>query len=152
MITKRKLKNKLLSRVTLHKETGCWIFNETSNFKYGRFTLNNKHYLAHRAAYLIYKGEMPQDFDVDHFYCNNNFCCNPGHLEAVTHAENIRRAADSGTYRGEKNRNARHSNKTVREIKELDRAGIPKKEIAKIFDVPYSTVCGYTRGQSRAYE
>jgi len=146
----QKLKSKLLSRVTLDKDTGCWIWNETSNFKYGRFTFNNVHYLTHRAAFLIFKGEIPPSYHVDHFYCNNHYCCNPGHLEAVPHAVNIRRAADRGVYSGERNPNAKHSNATVKMIKEMAKAGKSKKQLCEIYDIAYSTVCQILRGHSRS--
>jgi len=149
MKNKQKLKSKLLSRVTPDKDTGCWIYNKTDDFKYGRFTLNSVHFLAHRASHLLFKGDIPQGYDVDHFYCNNNYCVNPGHLEAVTHAVNIRRAADRGVYRGDRNPNAKHSNVIVEQIKNMAKAGKSKRELSKIFDVPYSTVCGILRGHSR---
>lgn len=64
--------------------------------------LNNKGYhvisighgkkaYAHRVSYELYTGPIPEDLEVDHT-CRTTWCCNPAHLEAVTHSENIRRA------------------------------------------------------------
>ena len=39
---------------------------------------------AHRAAYQLYKGDIPVNFDVDHT-CQNTLCVNPEHLQAITH-------------------------------------------------------------------
>ncbi|RZN19502.1 hypothetical protein CWO90_35315 [Bradyrhizobium sp. Leo121] len=46
---------------------------------------------GHRASYIVFKGPIAGDMDVDHL-CNNRICVNPDHLEAVSHRENcIRR-------------------------------------------------------------
>ena len=48
---------------------------------------------AHRAAYELAHGEgSASNFAVDHL-CGVPLCCNPNHLEAVPHAENLKRAA-----------------------------------------------------------
>ncbi|MBX7250223.1 MAG: HNH endonuclease [Caulobacteraceae bacterium] len=41
---------------------------------------------------------VPANLDVDHTCCNRA-CCNPAHLERVTHAENVRRAARRRSWR-----------------------------------------------------
>lgn len=49
---------------------------------------------AHRIAYRREYGEIPEDMEVDHVRkrgCVWRDCVEPTHLEAVTHAENIRR-------------------------------------------------------------
>lgn len=48
---------------------------------------------AHRIAYEMVIGPVPEGFDVDHT-CFNRRCVNPAHLEAVTHLVNVRRAWD----------------------------------------------------------
>jgi hypothetical protein len=46
---------------------------------------------AHVASYLIHKGPIPHGHEIDHT-CNVKACVNPLHLEAVVHAENLRRS------------------------------------------------------------
>lgn len=46
--------------------------------------------LAHRMAYLGFKGDIPAGFQLDHT-CRTRPCVNPDHLEAVPQALNVRR-------------------------------------------------------------
>lgn len=48
--------------------------------------------LAHRHMYIEAFGTIPEGMTLDHL-CRNRACVNPGHLEPVTHAENMRRSA-----------------------------------------------------------
>ena len=78
----------------------CWEWTgaRTSKIKggYGRFKLNGKLKLAHRITYQIKYGDIPEGFELDH-RCRNRCCCNPDHLEAVTHKVNIQRGL-TGNY------------------------------------------------------
>lgn len=47
--------------------------------------------LAHRVAYEIHVGPIPDGLEIDHL-CRVRCCVNPDHLEPVTHRENMRRS------------------------------------------------------------
>lgn len=79
---------------TVDPDTGCWLWTGyLTHDGYGVSASRRWGYLAHRANYRRHVGPIPAGFDVDHL-CRVRRCVNPDHLEAVTHEENVRRAAD----------------------------------------------------------
>ena len=70
----------------------CWLWQRALNHAgYGVVGIGGKRArLAHRAAYEIYVGPIPEGKELDHT-CPNRSCVYYGHLEAVTHLENVRR-------------------------------------------------------------
>jgi hypothetical protein len=59
---------------------------------YGRMSLNGQTVATHIVAYTHYFGYVPSKKQIDHL-CNQRLCCNPAHLELVTHLTNQRRRA-----------------------------------------------------------
>ena len=71
----------------------CWEWlGAVGSSGYGVFWAGPGLRLAHRYAYEALVGPIPDGLDLDHL-CGNTCCVNPAHLEPVTHAENVRRAA-----------------------------------------------------------
>lgn len=62
---------------------------------YGRVFHEGRITGAHQRAYIVAYGPVPDGLEIDHL-CMNPACCEPTHLEAVTHQENMRRAAAAG--------------------------------------------------------
>lgn len=74
-------------------DQGCWVWTGTrSPLGYGQLRLNYKLYSAHRWVYEQLVGTIPEGLELDHL-CRNPPCCNPSHLEPVTHRENILRGS-----------------------------------------------------------
>jgi hypothetical protein len=79
------------------EDTGCWIWQGALNFSGGyghvarrRADRTTKRFYTHRLAYEEFIGAIPDGFTIDHL-CRVPCCCNPGHLEAISRADNIRR-------------------------------------------------------------
>lgn len=70
--------------------TECWIWPGGLTDGYGIITINNKKHMTHRLMYTEKKGEIPANMELDHL-CRQRACCNPDHLEAVSHRTNILR-------------------------------------------------------------
>lgn len=82
-------------------DTACWITGYRTNDRgYVNVTDFGRQRRAHIVAYEASNGPVPDGLELDHL-CRVRNCVNPAHLEAVTHAENMRRAFEAtgtGTY------------------------------------------------------
>lgn len=73
--------------------TPCWIWQGVANNKgYGLVRRNNKRLqLAHVYYFEKFGYVIPKGQELDHL-CQIPLCCNPHHMEPVTHTQNMRRA------------------------------------------------------------
>jgi hypothetical protein len=73
-------------------EGQCWEWLGCHNPDgYGFMHCKGKSTPVHQLVYESMKGAVPDGLELDHL-CRNRGCCNPDHLEPVTHAENMARA------------------------------------------------------------
>jgi hypothetical protein len=75
----------------------CWIWtghlNRTGYGQVNRGASEGRA-LVHRVTYEHGVGRIPEGLELDHL-CSVRACCNPDHLEPVTHLENVRRGRGS---------------------------------------------------------
>jgi len=75
--------------------TGCWLWTASMGQRgYGRFRLSaeRRSVNAHKVAYDALVGAVPEGLELDHL-CRVKSCCNPDHLEPVTHLVNVLRGS-----------------------------------------------------------
>ena len=81
------------SYVGLPDSNGCmnWLGSRFKDKRgkprYGCFSTANHPALAHRVAYVLANGEIPDDLTIDHI-CENLACEAPDHLQLLTNTQN----------------------------------------------------------------
>lgn len=89
------------SKVDQRGPDGCWPWlaakTSTGYGNYGK--AKGVNVLAHRHAYELTRGPIPEGLVIDHL-CRTRICCNPAHMEVVTNEENLRRGAGYGLANG----------------------------------------------------
>jgi hypothetical protein len=126
----------------------CWLWRGATNGKYGtlRAKINGvrQHIYAHRLAYEMVVGKIPDDIMVCH-KCDVPLCCNPGHLWLGTQRENLADARAKGRARNPPPtdwRNATHPHHWAKitrneafEILKRARRGEPHADIARDYGI-----------------
>lgn len=93
-LTKRRktIFEKIMSRVKINSDSGCWEWQGPTSGEgrgggYGRMSLDGQTVAVHIVMFCNFFGFIPGKKQIDH-KCNNRICCNPDHLEMVTHKQN----------------------------------------------------------------
>lgn len=112
---------------------------------YGAFQLDGRCEKAHRIAWMLEVGEIPDGLCVLH-HCDVPLCVNPGHLFLGTPGDNVRDCVSKSRnvpgahvhpeiVRGVRNQQAKLKDETVRAIRALYSRGLSHRELARRFGV-----------------
>lgn len=106
-------------RVAVAGPDDCWPWTGAkTRGGYGSCKFGGKAVSTHRIAYTLTHGGIEAGLDILHS-CDNPPCCNPMHLRAGTHAENMAEAKAKGRSAfGSRNANARLTAEQIDSIRE----------------------------------
>lgn len=130
--------------------SGCWPWVEAvDRHGYGRFRLGNKRTGAHRMAWMLSKGDIPDGMMVCHA-CDNRRCCNPAHLWIGTHDANMAdRDAKSRCATLDDHGRAKVSKQLAQEARALYATGkFSQKALGRMFGIKTSAMGSLLRGET----
>ncbi|NTG98894.1 HNH endonuclease [Agrobacterium rhizogenes] len=92
------IREKIMARVFIDPEIGCWIWTGPTSGSsgrgknYPRMSLNGRTVAVHIVMWTNEHGYIPGNRELDH-KCRNRLCVrhDEGHLELVSHSKNIKR-------------------------------------------------------------
>jgi hypothetical protein len=92
------LVDRILLKITVDPDSGCWVYPTSATDGYARVTVRSDStrsgYTTVRPSRVVYEaqvGPIPEGLELDHVRalgCTSTACCNPAHLEPVTGREN----------------------------------------------------------------
>ena len=132
----------------------CWIWKKSKHiFGYGQFCLHGKIIGAHRASWILFKGNIPKGMSVCHNCPNgdNPSCCNPDHLFIASQADNLRDTFNKkrgNPPAGSRCHKAILTEEKVLQMRELRKSGMYYKDIAQKFEVSNTTALYDIKGQT----
>jgi hypothetical protein len=142
-----------LEQYSRFDETGCRIWTRSvTSTGYGQVMVKNgktqRPEKAHRAAWRVYKGPIPEGMCVLH-KCDNTLCIHEDHLFLGTKADNSEDMVAKGrSSHGSRNGRAVLDEADVRDILRLLRFGTKQQEIADAYGVTRSLVSMIKHGRA----
>lgn len=122
-------------------ETGCleWTASSKGSPGYGKFRIDGRNVLAHRYAWELINGPIPDGMYACH-RCDNRKCCNPDHIFIGTPTENVHDMIAKGRavhtpLTGESNGNSKLTAAQVLDLRSGKYDGMADGEIAPLFGV-----------------
>lgn len=118
------LRQRFWSKVKIvDDDTSCWEWQAGIQDGYGKFHMPYGNERAHRVAYELEKGRIPEGEEVMHS-CDNRKCCRPDHLSSGTKQQNMAdMMAKSRQAKGTQKWTAKLTEENVLEIRRRHAAG-----------------------------
>lgn len=140
------------SQVDVLTTDECWEYTGAINSTgRGNFSIGHKTIKAHRMAWILVKGEIPDGLCVLH-HCDNGRCCNLAHLFLGTKGDNNRDRAQKGRSVIAKGEDSARSKLTTAQVLQIIEKYNPAintmKEIGKEYGIQRTTVSAIIHGYS----
>ena len=151
--SERQVSPKKLFLKRVEATAGCWVWTgHVQDTGYGRLGVRGLGFpeaydMAHRVAYRLFRGEIPEGMSVLH-RCDNRRCVKPSHLFLGTKGDNNADRAAKGRNadrRGVRNTNSKMNDSMVREIRASPERGA---DIARRLGVSQASVCMVRGGKT----
>lgn len=147
--------DRLLARfwAKVEKSDGCWLWRGARTGKgYGNVKRNGRWYGAHKYAYELEHGPVPDGMELCH-HCDTPACVRPSHLFVGTHIDNVRDMMAKGRHsHGERTPAAKLSEADVLDIRRLYATREMRSgEIAARYGVHYQHVWMIVTGRLWAH-
>ena len=129
------------------KTDGCWEWTGCKDrCGYGQIKIAGRMHSAHRTAYQLYVGIIPDGLCVCH-QCDNPSCVRPDHLFLGTNADNMQDCITKGRFKylvrnqaGESNKSAKLTIAQVQTIRAMYKQGVSQRKLAREFGVAQSNI------------
>lgn len=120
----------------------CWIWQGAKwPHGYGQFRYEKSLWTAHRMAWAMTHGSIPEGKWILHA-CDVPSCCNPAHLHVGDHDLNMKEMAVR-----ERSRATRLNANVVKKVRELVGLGMKQTVIAKLLGVSNACICEIVSGK-----
>jgi endogenous inhibitor of DNA gyrase (YacG/DUF329 family) len=147
---KRDLSERFWEKV--EKTESCWLWTGgLLKTGYGSVRVGGKALRAHRVAYELLVGKIPDGMLLRHS-CDNPKCVNPSHLIPGTKRQNTEDALERGQHVcGEDHFRSKLDNRSVTTIRAALAAGVSGKFLAEQFRVSRSLISEIKNGNKRKF-
>ena len=128
---------------------GCWLYSgSVERTGYGRVKRAGKKHMAHRMAYLLANGEIPDEMVVCH-KCDVRLCCNPAHLFIGTRNDNTQDAVSKQRHaQGERCNHNKLTAEQVQQIRLDWRASCGAGPLARLYGVSREQIYNVVKRRS----
>lgn len=138
---KEDITDRFWSKVCIKLDNECWEWKAGKVRGYGQFSYHGNNAYAHRVAWEIVNGSIPNGLLVLH-KCDNKACVNPSHLYCGTHSDNMGDREWRNPLNGSP---PRFYAGEVWLIRKLKKSGISTTMISRMFKCSRITIDRYTK-------